>query len=131
MTSWWQPPGDQDGPRVHFELETEDIGVDHSGLEDAECSQLPRAGWGLRGGVRKSQLTKVTEGPFCLTRLAKARSYPISHQVTHQRDRDLFAGYSACGQDPRLDSTVLSGLFCCCLGKLNSSLQVGLRLLAQ
>lgn len=91
-------------------------------LSAVSCPELA-GGWGE--GVRKSQLPKVTEGPFCLTWLAKARSYPISHQVTHQRDRDLFAGYSACGQDPCLDSTVLSGLYCCCLGKPNSSLQWG------
>lgn len=35
--------------------EIEDLAVDYSGLEDAECSQLPRAGWlGWVGGVRKA-----------------------------------------------------------------------------
>lgn len=29
-----------------------------------------------------------------------------SHQVTHQRARDLFAGNNACGQDPLPDSTI-------------------------
>lgn len=79
---------------------------------------------GVGGGCQKKSATQGDRRSF-LSHMACQDQ--ILHQVTHQKDRDLFAGYSACGQDPRLDSTVLSGLFCCCLGKLNGSLQVGLR----
>lgn len=39
--------------------EIEDLVVDYSGLEDAECSQLPRAGWGVRKAVSYPGWQKV------------------------------------------------------------------------
>lgn len=81
----WHCGGSSQGTRMEPEstlkwaLEIGDlVGSCHSGPQwpgrHQVRGQLPRAGWGYQ---KSSQQPRGAKGPSCLTRLARARSYPI------------------------------------------------------